>query len=170
MLFLRVLDFIMADAVETLDEHHHGRDTGAGDFGGVVQWAGREPIRLVGELCDGIGAHIDKVFVEEHRFDLPKAFPGNAHVSFYSETFARFFGFLQHGRQCFRIQMPLIQCDPTFLDNARDDAWFGGAGTDGADTAVAPFRNKINLKTYSGPGEESVLAPVHRRAAGMRGL
>ena len=33
-----ILDFVVADAVQALDEHHHGRHAGARDFGGVVQW------------------------------------------------------------------------------------------------------------------------------------
>jgi hypothetical protein len=41
MLFLRVLDFVVADAVEALDKHHDGGDAKAGDFRGVVEGAGR---------------------------------------------------------------------------------------------------------------------------------
>ena len=37
VLFLRVLDFVVADAVQALDEHHHRRHTGARNLGGVVQ-------------------------------------------------------------------------------------------------------------------------------------
>jgi hypothetical protein len=40
MLFFRVLDLVVADAVEALDEHHDGRDAEAGDFGGVMERAG----------------------------------------------------------------------------------------------------------------------------------
>src|ERR1044072_612800 len=39
MLFLRVFDLVMADAVQALREHHHRRHTGTRDFGGVVQRA-----------------------------------------------------------------------------------------------------------------------------------
>jgi hypothetical protein len=37
--FLGVFDFVVADAVEALDEHHDGGDAGARDFGGVVKGA-----------------------------------------------------------------------------------------------------------------------------------
>jgi hypothetical protein len=36
MFFAGVFDFVVADAADGLDEHHYGRDTGAGDFGAVV--------------------------------------------------------------------------------------------------------------------------------------
>jgi hypothetical protein len=37
MLFFRVFDLVVTDAVQALDEHHDGGDAGARDFGGVVQ-------------------------------------------------------------------------------------------------------------------------------------
>jgi hypothetical protein len=36
VLFARVFDLIVADAVQTLHKHHYGRHAGARDFGGVV--------------------------------------------------------------------------------------------------------------------------------------
>jgi hypothetical protein len=46
MFFFRVFDFVVGDAVEALDGHHDGGDAGAGDFGGVVERAGGEAMRL----------------------------------------------------------------------------------------------------------------------------
>jgi hypothetical protein len=42
-----------------LDEHHDGGDAGAGDFGGVVEKAGREAMRLRAGLRDGFIAEGD---------------------------------------------------------------------------------------------------------------
>jgi hypothetical protein len=39
VLFLCVLDLVVADAVEALEEHHDRGDVEAGDFGGVVDGA-----------------------------------------------------------------------------------------------------------------------------------
>lgn len=39
MLFLRVLDLVVADAMQALDKHHDRRHAGARDFGGIVQRA-----------------------------------------------------------------------------------------------------------------------------------
>lgn len=36
VVFAGVFDFVVADAVEALDEHHDGGDAGHGDFGGIV--------------------------------------------------------------------------------------------------------------------------------------
>ena len=66
--------------------------------------------------------------------------------------------------------MALVQSDATFFNDAGDDAWFGGAGTDGANAVAAAFGDVINFRAHFGGGEESVFAAVHRRAAGMRGL
>src|SRR2546425_637330 len=62
--FLCVLDFIVADAVQTLDEHHHGRHAGARDFGGVVQRAARQAMRLAAGFADGFVAQGDEFVVE----------------------------------------------------------------------------------------------------------
>ena len=40
MLFFRVLDLVVTDPAHTLDKHHYGRNSGAGHFGGIVQWPG----------------------------------------------------------------------------------------------------------------------------------
>lgn len=37
MVFFCVFDFVVADAAEGLDEHHYCGDSGAGDFGSVVE-------------------------------------------------------------------------------------------------------------------------------------
>ena len=34
--FPGVFDFVVADAVQALDKHHHGRDAEAGNFGGIM--------------------------------------------------------------------------------------------------------------------------------------
>src|SRR6267378_1924795 len=59
VLFLRVFDFVVADAVETLDEHHDGRHAGAGDFGGIVERTGGKTMSFAAGLGDGIGAHFN---------------------------------------------------------------------------------------------------------------
>ena len=64
MLFLRVLDLVVADAVEALHEHHDGGDAEAGDFGGVVEGAGGETMRFGAGLGDGFVAEGDEVGVE----------------------------------------------------------------------------------------------------------
>ena len=65
--------------------------------------------------------------------------------------------------------MPLIQRDPAILDDAGHDAGFRQARANRANAAV-PFGDVVNLRTHFGGGEKSILAPVHRRAARMRGL
>ena len=47
---------------------------------------------------------------------------------------------------------------------------FVSAGTDRANAAAAAFGDSINLRAHFRRGEKSILAPIHRRAAGMRGL
>ena len=54
--FLRILDLVVADAVEALDEHHHRGHACGRDFSGVVQWAAREAMRFATRLVDGFVA------------------------------------------------------------------------------------------------------------------
>ncbi len=63
----------------------------------------------------------------------------------------------------------MIESDPAFFDDAGDEAGLGGAGADGADAAVF-FGDAVDLQPHFRGGEESVLPPMHGRAAGMRGL
>ena len=65
MFFFRVLDFVVADALERLDEHHDGRDAGAGDFGGVVEGAGGEAMRDGAGFGNRFIAEGNEIVVEE---------------------------------------------------------------------------------------------------------
>ena len=85
------------------------------------------------------------------------------------ELKARAFRFAQHASEFFRIEMPLIERDPAILHHARHNSGFGRARTDRANAAVS-FRDPINFRTHLRGGQKCVAAPVHRRAAGMRGL
>ena len=89
--FLRVLDLVVADAVQALHEHHHGRHAGARDFGGVVQRAARQAMRFAAGFADGVVAQRDEFVVERARVDLPEAFPRDCHVAFLRESFAGVF-------------------------------------------------------------------------------
>jgi hypothetical protein len=64
MLFFRIFDFVVADAVEALDEHHDGEDAEAGDFGGVGEGAGGEAMWNGAGLGDGFVAQGDDIGVE----------------------------------------------------------------------------------------------------------
>jgi hypothetical protein len=44
---------IVTEAGERLDEHHDGRDTGAGDFGCIVEWAGGQAVGCACNFADG---------------------------------------------------------------------------------------------------------------------
>ena len=67
MFFLRVLDFVVADAMQALDEHHHGRHARSRDFGGVVQRAARQAMRLAAGFADGFVAQRNEFIVERAR-------------------------------------------------------------------------------------------------------
>src|ERR1051325_2847952 len=170
MLFLRVFDLVMADAVQALREHHHRRHTGTRDFCGIVQRARWHPMGFCAGLANRFFAKIDKIFVKQNRLDAPNPFPGKIDISFSSEFLACAFCFAQHSRERAGIEMALIQRDPAFFDHACDDARFGCAGTDRANAAVAALGDAINFGTHFGRGEKRVTSPIHRRAAGMRGL
>ena len=73
--FLRVLDFVVADAVQALDEHHHRRHAGARDFGGVVQRAARQAMRLAAGFADGFVAQRDEFVVERARARFARGVP-----------------------------------------------------------------------------------------------
>src|SRR4051812_15384379 len=66
--------------------------------------------------------------------------------------------------------MALIQSDAAFLNNAGDDARFGGARADGANAAAAAFGDAINFLAHFSSSKKSIATTIHRRAAGMRGL
>src|SRR5580692_10565265 len=53
MLFLCVLDFVVADSSQGLDEQHHRRYPGPGNLGGVVQWSGWHSMRHPRDFLDG---------------------------------------------------------------------------------------------------------------------
>ena len=175
MFFLGVLDFVVADALQALDEQHHGGNASRGDFGRIVQRATRQTMNLAAGFADGFVAQRDEFVVERARRDLPETFPRDFHVAFARKGFARSFCLRQHCRELGRIQMPLIQSDPTFFNHAGDDARFCGAGADGANAArprliFAARGDFINLGTHFCCREKCVLAAIHRRATGMRGL
>jgi|ERR1700693_6208908 len=73
VLFLGVFNLIMADAVEGLHEHHDGGDAGAGNFGCVVEWAGRHAVRGARDFPDGLFAEIKQVGMEWDGLDVPEA-------------------------------------------------------------------------------------------------
>src|SRR5262249_31664307 len=75
MLFFCIFDFVVTDPMEALDEHHDGGDTGTSDFSGIVEWTGRETMRLAPGLGDRVRAHFYEVGIEMHGLDLPDAFP-----------------------------------------------------------------------------------------------
>ena len=168
--FLRVLDFVVADAVQALDEHHHGRDARCRDFSGVMQRAARQAVNFAAGFADGFVAQRDEFVVERARVNLPEAFPTHFHVAFLRKFFAGGFGFLKHACERRAVEMALIQRDATFLDDARDDARFGRAGANGANAVAAAPGDFVNLGTHLRGGEEGVFAAIHRRAAGVRGL
>ena len=137
MFFFCVLDFVVADAVEALDEHHHGRHAGARDFGGVVQRAARQAMRFAAGFADGFVAERDEFVVERARVDLPEAFPLTFTLPSLRELFAGVFGFLKHLGERRAVEMPLVERDAAFLDDAGNDAGLGCAGADGANAAIA---------------------------------
>src|SRR4051812_47662066 len=48
MLVAGVLELCVGQAAEALHEQHHGRHTGAGDLGGIVEWPGRKAMGCAG--------------------------------------------------------------------------------------------------------------------------
>ena len=122
--FFGVFDFVVADAVEALDEHHDGGDAELSDGGGVVKWAGGEAMGFGAGVGDGFVAEGDEIGVEKDRLDLPEAFPGNGDVAFFREAFAGFLRFGKHAGERGGVEMALIERDPAFFDDAGDDAGF----------------------------------------------
>lgn len=96
VVFFGVFDFVVADAVEGLDEHHDGGDAGHGDFGGVVEGAGREAVGGVGGFLDGLVAEGDEVGVEGGGGNVPEALPGDGGFGFGGEAFAGVFCLGKH--------------------------------------------------------------------------
>ena len=127
MFFLRVLDFIVADAVQALHKHHHCRHAGARDLRGVVQWAGWKAMARCASFLDRFIAEIDQLRIEQNGFDIPKAFPGNANSAFAGETLRGRTRVREHGCQRRGVEMALIERDAAFLDDAGHDAGFRGA-------------------------------------------
>src|SRR5262249_4580546 len=75
MLLARVLDLVVADAVQALDEHHHRGDAGAGDLGGIVQRPRGQAMELAAGLHDRFVAEGEQLGVEVDRLDLPDPVP-----------------------------------------------------------------------------------------------
>ena len=75
MFFLRILDFVVANAVKALDKHHYSGHARARDFGGIMQRTGWQPMTLPASFVDGSVAHADQIPIEENRFNLPQAVP-----------------------------------------------------------------------------------------------
>ena len=140
MFFFRVLDFVVADAVQALNEHHHGRNAGAGDFRGVMQRTGRQSMgvarrfRAIASSQNAISSLLNRIGSM-----LPEPLPCNFDFSVLREFLARVSRFAQHSRERSRIEMALIERDPAFFDDAGDDPRLGCARTDRANAAVARF-------------------------------
>src|SRR5271165_4993044 len=54
MVFLSVLDFVVADSPKGLHEQHHGRYPGPSDLGSVVQWTRWHSIRRTRHFLDDL--------------------------------------------------------------------------------------------------------------------
>ncbi len=111
MLFLRVFDLVVTDAMQALHEHHDGRNTGAGHLGRVMQRTGWHAMRFCAGLGNGFIGKCDQLIIKEDGFDLPDAVPRNRDIPLLRETLARFLRFLQHLRERLRIEMALIERD-----------------------------------------------------------
>src|SRR5208282_455138 len=188
---LRVFDLVVADAVKTLDKHHHRWHACSCDFGGVVQRAARQAVNFAAGFADGFVAQQNEFIVERARGDLPEPFPGNFHAALLRKCFAGIFRLLQHFCQRGGVEMTLIQRDAALGDHAGDNAGFGCARADGANAAIVArasrpfvgfgthrrdacattaFGDAIDFRAHFRGGKEGILAAVHRRAAGVRGL
>src|SRR5579862_9758442 len=77
VLFFRVLNFIVTDAMQTLDEHHHRGNAGGGNLGSVVQRTAGHAMALAAGFADGVLAKGNQFLVEWTRGNMPKAFPRN---------------------------------------------------------------------------------------------
>jgi len=94
------------------------------------------PMSLATCLTDRIRAHIDKVFVEQHRLNLPKPVPRNFDVSLFGKPFAGLFGLVKHPSERSGIEMALVEGNPAFFYNASDNARLGRTGADRANTPL----------------------------------
>ena len=65
---------------------------------------------------------------------------------------------------------PEVERNDTIFNHAGDNAGLGGAGSERAHAALAPFRNPINLGTHLRRCQERILSPIHGRAARVGGL
>ena len=140
VLLLRVLDLVVADAVQALDEHHHGRDARAGDFRRIVQRAGRQAVRDAAGFADRLVAEPMSVSwngrgsICQRRSQVTSTLPSAAKRSLASLASASILA------SASRVEMALVERDPAFLDDAGDDAGLGRAGADGANAAAAVRR------------------------------
>ncbi len=69
VLFARVLDLVVADAMEALHKHHDRRHAGACDFRGIVQRSRRQAVRPRSGFCDRFIGECDQLIVEWNRLD-----------------------------------------------------------------------------------------------------
>src|ERR1043165_8377719 len=127
-------------------------------------------MRLRDRFLDGRIAHFDELGMEWPGLDLPEAFPRNLHVALLRKALGGVLCLLEHLREFRGVEMALVERDAAFLDDARHDPGLGGARTDRADPVAAALRDLVNLRTHFRRSQEGVLAPIHRRAAGMRRL
>src|SRR4029077_13431751 len=169
MLFTRVFQVAVADAVEALNEHHGRRHSRASNLGSVMQRAGGHGVRRATGLADGFAAQRDQVLVKQHGIDSQQALPRNRDVSLRGKTMAGLLRVSEHLGKRTRVEVALVKSYAELFDDAGHNVRRGPARTDGANSAV-PLGDPVDFRAHLGGGEQGIPAPVHRGASRVRGL
>src|SRR5262245_57088610 len=163
VLFPGIFDFVVADAMQALDKHHHCGHAGASDLGGVMQRTGWQTMYLATGFLYRVGAETNQVRMEKHGLDLPQTIPCDANIAFTGKPLAGLARVVQQSGKRRGVEMTLVKRYPAFLDDTGDDSRFRGAGADGANAAVANS-DAIDLRAHPGGGQKSITSPIHGRA------
>ena len=126
-------------------------------------------MRRAAGFGDRFVAKSKKFGVEKNGIDLPKALPGDGHISLSGETLTCLSCVPQHPGKSLAVEVALIKGDAAFLDDTRHKAGSGDAGANGADACVT-LRYAVNFRAHLRGGEKGVAALIHRGAARVSGL
>ena len=171
VLRLRVLELRVREAAQALDEQHHGRHAGAGDLGGVVQRARRQPVRRAGDLADRRRRRARSATRRRGSARCSRAAPTRPRSSPRPRSAPRRPSPLQHPRELVGVR---CRWSSSCSAVSTTDVTIPGRQMTPPDVQTAPSpdlaRDVADLERELRRAGERVAAHVHRRRAGVRGL
>ena len=159
----------MGEAAQALDEHHHGRDAGAGHLRRVVESAARHAVRAAGGLADRLVTEVDELPIEWPRWDPPLHIPEHLESLLGRDPLARRLSLGQHAVERRLVEVTLVEGHLHLCGYRRRDSARRFEHADRRDAAIAQG-DLPPLEREAGHARDGIAAHRHRRRANVGSL